>query len=80
MFFNLFKNIKYLFCLEFKINKQVDILLLDDGATTFTLNKKYKLIDRNKINFFCLIKSFFSFFINRENLSFKEHYLKLLYR
>ena len=73
---------KLILNLDFKIIKKKDVILLDDNYSSLKFeNLSYEVINFNKLNFFCLIKSLFSFLKSIEqNLSFKEVYLKNLYK
>lgn len=67
--------------LDFRYIKQKDIIILDDGFSKIKFkNLDYELVDLKKINFFCLLYSFFKYCLNSNSLNFKETYKQNLYR
>ncbi len=67
--------------LDFKIIKQKDIIILDDGFSKIKFkNLNYELVNAKKINFFCLLKTFLKYCLKKNSLNFKEAYKQNLYR
>ena len=66
--------------IDFSILKKFDILLLDDNISNLSFkNFSSYQADTKKINFFILVKTLFSFVLNKKKLSLKQLYKKNLY-
>ena len=66
--------------LDLSIPKKIDILILDDQISRFDFrNFSQKVLKKNEINFYCLIKTLFTFYFEKE-LNFKQLYKFYLYK
>ena len=72
----------FFYNIDFSIPKKCDIIILDDEISNLEFNNfKVKIINRKKLNLFCLLKSFILLKINnKKNLSLAQFYKKNLYR
>ena len=52
--------------LDFRIIRHKDIIILDDGFSNIQFNDfSYELVDLKSINFFCAIKTFFTYILKK---------------